>query len=102
MNGQMNKLKIKQRYEKITILLIAIIFSVTITGRVLVPVLKKVQKANDNLKVVEKSIAKVTDKSGLIEKTEDGSVLTPPKLEKETFLNYLKATKEWEEYLDKD
>lgn len=102
MNGQTIKLKIKRRYEKISVLLIAIVFSVTLTARILVPVLKKLRKAQENLKVVEKSIVKVQQKSAMIEKTEDNSVLTPPKVEKETFVHYVKAVREWGEYLDKD
>jgi hypothetical protein len=99
MNGQTIKLKINRRYEKISILLIAIVFSVTVTARILVPVLKKVQ---ESVKVQKGSTLKVTEKSAMIEKTEDNFVLTPPRVEKETFIHYVKATREWGECLDKD
>ena len=101
MTGQIKRLKIKRHFERIPILLIAIVFSMAITSQILVPVLKKVKKAQENMKVLEKSIAKVTDKSAMTERRKDNFVLTPPRLEKDTFLHYLKATKEWGEYLER-
>jgi hypothetical protein len=99
MKGQTLKLKINRRYEKISILLMAIVFSVIVTARILVPVLKKAQ---ESMKVQKKLTLKVTEKSAMIERAQDNSNLNPPKVEKETFVHYVKAIREWGECLDED
>ena len=99
MTEQMLKLKLNRRYEKISVLLIAILFSAILTARILVPVLKKAQ---ESLKVQEKLTLQVIEKSATIEKTEDNYNLKPPTAEKETFIHYVNSVRGWGENLDKD
>ncbi|MGA1842333.1 MAG: hypothetical protein ACMUIU_17080 [bacterium] len=99
MTERILKLKLNRCYEKISILLVAILFSVILTARILVPVLKKAQ---ESLKVQEKLTLQVTEKSAMIEKTEDNFGLKPPTAEKETFIHYVNCIRGWGKSLVKD
>jgi hypothetical protein len=76
-------MKIKQYYWTISILLIVIIFSVTATAQILIPVS---QKAKEN--------SKAPEKSPIIEKADNHFILRPPGLEKKTFIHYAKPAPE--------